>query len=99
MTDDLPLFRQSDPPTSVLAAEGIAPKLGTLRAAMLAAFKAHGQATAREAAEACAVEHGGEVESYRKRAKELVRAGLLVEVGERACYITDKLATVYGVTR
>jgi len=91
--DDLPLFaiaRDGDKATSHEAAEDITPRLVGLRAAFVDRLRAIGHpATAQEIA-------GGD-ESIRKRSKECVRLGFIVEVGSRKCCVTGKTATCYWV--
>ena len=94
--DDQPqLARASDPPTSQAAAEDIRPKLSGLREAFVLALAdlGGGPATAREIGER-AKEMGlhQEVESVRKRAAELERAGLITFDELRRCRFTGKLA-------
>ena len=94
--DDAPqLARTSDPPTSQAAAEDIRPKLSGLREAFVLALAdlGGGPATAREIGER-AKEMGlhQEVESVRKRAAELDKAGLITFDELRRCRFTGKLA-------
>jgi len=88
------LARQDDPPTSKTAAEDIRPKLSGLREAFVLALAdlGGGPCTAREVAER-AKEMGlhGEVESVRKRAAELERAGLIDFTELKRCSHTGKL--------
>jgi len=94
--DDAPqLARASDPVTSQAAAEDIRPKLSGLREAFVLALAdlGGGPCTAREVAER-AREMGlhQEVESVRKRAAELDKAGLITFDELRRCNFTGKLA-------
>lgn len=95
--DSMPeaLSRQSDPVTSKAAAEEVKPKLSGLREAFVLALAdlGGGPATAREIGER-AKEMGlhGEVESVRKRAAELDKAGLITFDELRRCSFTGKLA-------
>ena len=88
------LARQDDPPVSKVAAEDIKPKLSGLREAFVLALAdlGGGPATAREIGER-AKEMGlhGEVESVRKRAAELERAGLIDFTELKRCSHTGKL--------
>lgn len=88
------LARQDDPPASKAAAEDIRPKLSGLREAFVLALAdlGGGPATAREIGER-AKEMGlhGEVESVRKRAAELERAGLIDFTELKRCSHTGKL--------
>ena len=97
--DDLPLFaaRSTDPATSHLAAAEIKAGIGDMQRAMLMEFRF--AITANEAALACVQKHSGLAESYRKRAKELSRAGLVRELAPRRCGVTGKIATVYEAIR
>lgn len=94
--DSMPevLARQSDPVTSQAAAEEIRPKLSGLREAFVLALAdlGGGPCTAREIGER-AKEMGlhGEVESVRKRAAELERAGLIDFTELKRCSHTGKL--------
>ena len=90
------LSRRSDKLTSQKSAAETEKKLGFLQEAMLGMFAASlWPATANEAAKEAVVDFGGRAESYRKRALELVRAGRIVECGERKCEVTGKTATTY----
>lgn len=94
--DSMPevLARQSDPPTSKAAAEDIRPKLSGLREAFVLALAdlGGGPCTAREVAErAKEMRLHGEVESVRKRAAELERAGLIDFTELKRCRHTGKL--------
>jgi hypothetical protein len=100
--DDAPqLARASDPPTSQAAAEDIRPKLSGLREAFVLALAdlGGGPATAREIGER-AKEMGlhQEVESVRKRAAELDKAGLITFDELRRCRFTGKLAEGWKLT-
>jgi hypothetical protein len=100
--DDGPqLARASDPPTSQAAAEDIRPKLSGLREAFVLALAdlGGGPATAREIGER-AKEMGlhQEVESVRKRAAELDKAGLITFDELRRCRFTGKLAEGWKLT-
>ena len=100
--DDQPqLARASDPPTSQAAAEDIRPKLSGLREAFVLALADLGgwPATAREIGER-AREMGlhQEVESVRKRAAELDKAGLITFDELRRCSFTGKLAEGWRIS-
>lgn len=94
---DQPLSRASDPITSHLSAAETLPKLGRLRQAVLTMIRERGSMTAMEAADRCVVRWRGNIESYRKRAGELVRMGLLEECESRRCQITGAMAQTYRV--
>jgi len=89
------IARRSDPKSSHDAAAAIAPKLGGLQALFVETLKANSQIplTANEVAErAIAFTRDEGVvktlqrrESLRKRAKELVKAGMIRECEKRFC--------------
>lgn len=83
-----PIARAADPQTSKLAAEVIRPKLVGLQLQFVERLRQIGKpATANE------VSLGNE--SIRKRALELVRSGVIQEIGARECNVSGKMATVY----
>lgn len=82
--------RASDPETSHKGAEHVEGKIGALQRAVLAMASTADARTARELAEMAVELYGGEVESYRKRARELERAAKLKEVGVKQCQITGR---------
>ena len=89
--------RMMDPITSVEGERHILKKITKLHTAMLAVADLIPR-TARELAErACPV--GGEVESYRKRARELADRELLRAAGRRRCVHTNRAATCYVLNR
>jgi hypothetical protein len=99
--DNANLHRKSDPETSQMAAAELVDmgKLGKAQRVMLhyiGSF-AFGR-TAQESATHCALQHGGMTETYRKRVKELVKLGLIVECERRRCTVTGKVATTYRAT-
>ena len=84
--------RATDPPTSHAGEEHILTRVGRIQAEVLAHADDHPR-TARELAErACC---GGEVESYRKRVRELVGLGRLVERPARTCQHTGRKAATF----
>ncbi len=85
---DAPLSRATDPQTS-RDAEPDAFQLNVAQSVFLERLRWGGQMTAQEVA-------AGD-ETIRKRAKELVRAGLIIEAGVRRCKRTGKKATTYKV--
>jgi len=89
------LSRKSDNLTSQKSAAETEKKLGKLQESFLLGLRFLKQATANEVAADAVLQCGGVPESYRKRARELVRAGRVVECGERKCEVTGKTATVY----
>jgi hypothetical protein len=88
------IARGGDKATSQIAAREVQPKLGRLRLAFMSSLGELRQGTANEVAK-----YSGwtTTESVRKRAKELVQSGLIVECGVRPCIITGKMATVYKI--
>ena len=90
------IARASDPATSRAGAEHIAPQLGQKAACMMKVLR-FASMTANEAARGCAVTYGGLAETYRKRVKELERAGLIRKQSIRCCDVTGQPATVYEV--
>ena len=97
-----PPVRRSDPAPAQAAAEAIKPKLAGLReiAYDRAVFlcKKHGDATANE----IGYMNSGDdspmrCESLRKRVRELVDLGYLIEVGERVCRQSGSKVTAYKV--
>jgi hypothetical protein len=95
--DNATLHRKTDPETSQMAAAEIvhSGKLGHAQRCMMCAFHLYPGATAQEAALRCVEWHGGMSETYRKRVKELVKLGLIVECERRRCTVTGKVATTY----
>ncbi len=77
----LPLFRETDPPTSREGADAIQPHLNLYQRRMLEAYR--WPQTSESAAQYCAERFGGKAESYRKRTHELLRAGEIIEVGKQ----------------
>ncbi len=91
--------RPSDPVTSKIAADEIKPKL-TLRCnQFLHALEKLGQATANEVAKQVAPDDFGLFGSIRRRASDLHKAGVIQIVDRRACGVTGKFVSVYGVSK
>lgn len=88
------LSRRTDKQTSHAAADETRQKLGLLQQRCLDQL-GDDELTAAELAQRCASAYGGMAESYRKRMKELVRAGEIVELAPRTCSVSGKSATVY----
>ena len=86
--------RRTDPATSGEGERHIKPKLGKLKVAVLTCADAVPR-TARELAELAKSRFGGEVESYRKRVRELEGDGILSEKTARTCQHTGRNATTY----
>jgi hypothetical protein len=95
--DNASLHRKSDPETSQMAAAELVNtgKLGHAQYYMMCAFHRYPGATAQEAALRCVEWHDGMTETYRKRVKELVKRGRIVEGERRRCTVTGKVATTY----
>ena len=94
---DLMEARASDPITSQIAAEEIAPKLGMLEQVFIDCLLELGEATANEVA-ARAVRNGAlNHESIRKRASALVSKLVIYQQDQRICNHTGKLAQTYKV--
>mgnify|MGYP003654663731 CR=1 FL=1 len=83
--------RCSDPDTSIDSGIEVRKRIGSL-AAVLSAADATPR-TARELAERA--NSGGEIESLRKRARELFDQGLLAAKTPRRCRHTNKKAATY----
>ncbi len=95
--DQPAIARISDPITSHVAAESVLPKLSGRRAEFVDCLRQIGQpATAQEIA---ALADDRVRESVRKRAKECVRLGYVVEVGTKRCDVTGQTASVYWVAK
>lgn len=87
-----PIVRPTDKPTSHAAAVEVAAKLRGYRLQFLENLEVIDRpATAQEISQGC--------ESVRKRAKELVDLGRIVEVGPIECSVTGKMATGYWFAR
>lgn len=86
--------RHSDPDTSREAEMHIVAKLGRLKREVLAVADQTPR-TARELAELASKKSQGEVESYRKRARELCRLGYLKEMPPHKCAHTGRNAATY----
>ena len=89
--------RVSDPVTSKVAAEEIAPKIGMLEQLFIASLMELGEGTANETA-ANAVRNGAlNHESIRKRASGLQSKLVIYQHDQRICNVTGKLAQTYKV--
>lgn len=94
---DANLARQSDPPTSAIAAAKVESKLSGLRLQFVAGVKrCGGSATAKEAAVAMSA-NPEVVESIRKRAKECVDMGFVSLLEARKCRVSGNACLVYIV--
>jgi hypothetical protein len=89
--------RVSDPVTSKIACEEIAPKIGMLEQLFIASLMELGEGTANEIA-ANAVRNGAlNHESIRKRASGLQSKLVIYQHDQRICNHTGKLAQTYKV--
>lgn len=87
--------RMNDPATSQIAAQEVATKLVGLRADFVCGLRLlGGRGTANEVAVAV-TRIPTKAESIRKRAKELVEAGVIRVIGDRECMVSGKRAQVY----
>jgi hypothetical protein len=90
------ICRKSDPITSHQSAAETELKLNITQSRMLGVMTCVVPKTANEAARICNDRFGGGLcETYRKRCRELVERGLLIECGERACEVTGKAAMTF----
>ena len=91
------LARHSDISTSSEAAAWIVPQLADCQLRFISALATLGQpATAVEVAHAADATHGGR-ETIRKRAAELLHAGVIRESGRRPCQITKATARTFVI--
>ena len=96
VANQAPIARSSDPITSHQSAAETESKLGLLQRKFVFVLNQFGKPmTANEVAAMAAEALGGCVESYRKRARELVNAGHIEECGFRPCQITGKNAQTF----
>lgn len=84
---------------AIHVAEGRENALSDLQSAFVAQLaRMIGPATAAEVAAACwAADPRASAESYRKRAKECIRFGAVIECGRKVCSISGKTCTAYTV--
>jgi hypothetical protein len=94
-----PPVRASDPETSQQAAREIEKSLGRCKQVMVEALQRLGNpSTAAEMAQvAHQIDGSKNLESYRKRAAECARDGLIELGPARACSITGKRAATYKI--
>lgn len=90
--------RVSDPATSKIAADEIKPKLTERCQQFLDGLQVLGTATANEVAKQVAPDDFGLFGSIRRRASDLHKAGVIEVIDRRACGVTGKFVSVYGVT-
>lgn len=104
---DAPIARASDPEPSHVAADQVSSGLSDIKVAFVLTLQQSntGMTASEVAAAAIPIEPGQAAvsmcrrETMRKRASELVRSGWIRVIGQRACGITGKLATVYEVAK
>jgi hypothetical protein len=89
------IARKSDPATSHKAAAEVNLNLAQVRFVNGLRLLPGSQGTAQEVAALVASLAEIRTETIRKRAKELVNAGVIADAGTRPCRITGKSATVY----
>lgn len=87
--------RITDPTTSIEAAKDIAISLTQRRRQFLEALRKLGTATANEVAELACEGNYSLRESIRKRAHELVRLGLVDQVGIKKCGVSGREVAAY----
>ena len=87
--------RITDPATSIEAAKDTATVLTQRRRQFLDALKRLGTATANEVAELACEGNYSLRESIRKRAHELVRLGLVDQVGVKRCGVSGREVAAY----
>jgi len=90
------LSRKSDPITSQKSAVETELRINTLQGFFLQAIKdASKPITANEAAHEAAKQYVANIETFRKRVRELVRLDLVVECEDRKCEVTGKSAMTF----
>lgn len=89
------IARDSDKATSHKAASEVNLNLAQLRFVNGLRMLTGSQGTAQEVAALVSSTLQVSSETIRKRAKELVNAGVIADAGTRPCRITGKSATVY----
>ena len=90
------ISRKSDPITSQKSAVETELRINTLQSFVLQAIKnARKPITANEAAHEAATQYVANIETFRKRVRELVRLDLVVECEDRKCEVTGKSAMTF----
>jgi hypothetical protein len=90
------IFRKSDPITSQKSAVETELRINTLQSFVLQAIKdAPKPITANEAAREAAKQYVANIETFRKRVRELVRLDLVKECEDRKCEVTGKSAMTF----
>lgn len=92
------ISRRSDPITSQKSAAETERRINTFQWFVLQAIKnASKPITANEAAHEAAKEYVANIETFRKRVRELVRMDLVEECQDRKCEVTGKSAMTFRV--
>ena len=96
-----PLRRRTDPETSREAARDIAPQLSDVQAKLAEFAKGREPFTARELAEAYGrlIDGSHDMETYRKRVREIEQKGVFIECPKRPCHYTEKSATTFKLRK
>jgi hypothetical protein len=90
------ISRKSDPITSHKSAVETELRINTLQSFVFQAIKnAPKPITANEAAREAAKQYVANIETFRKRVRELVRLDLVVECEDRKCEVTGKSAMTF----
>ncbi len=90
------ISRKSDPITSQKSAVETELRINTLQSFVLQAIKdAPKPITANEAAREAAKQYVANIETFRKRVRELVRLDLVKECEDRKCEVTGKSAMTF----
>jgi hypothetical protein len=90
------ISRKSDPITSQKSAAETELRINTLQNFVLQAIKAASKPiTANEAAHEAAKQYVANIETFRKRVRELVRLDLVKECEDRKCEVTGKSAMTF----
>jgi hypothetical protein len=90
------ISRKSDPITSQKSAVETELRINTLQSLVLQAINdAPKPITANEAAHEAAKQYVANIETFRKRVRELVRLDLVVECEDRKCEVTGKSAMTF----
>jgi hypothetical protein len=90
------ISRKSDPITSQKSAVETELRINTLQSFVFQAIKDSSKPiTANEAAHEAAKQYVANIETFRKRVRELVRLDLVVECEDRKCEVTGKSAMTF----
>ncbi len=96
MSDETALVRSTDPVTSKVNAVLVNGKLTALCSTFLEQLSYMGIATANEVAASLASDVG-RINTFRRRATDLEKMGLIEVAGARICGVTGRKAQVYMV--